>query len=192
MRKTRAISSRRASCGFADLSKDISMISHRLHPYRLDYLGLVAAAENVCRDIAAQHGVTVDFNHEGVPGDLPREIAIGLFRVLQEALTNAVKHSGTRSVFVTLLVAGGELRLEVADRGSGFDGVSAMESGGLGLVSMRERMTLLGGGLSIESRPGEGTRVRACVRLPPSDAMATSDFSLRMDVVGAGDLMHLG
>ena len=78
----------------AEIAKDVQGLSHRLHSSKLDYLGLVSAANSFCRDVAQQSKVQVNFSHRDVPRTLPKEISLCLFRVLQEALQNAVKHSG--------------------------------------------------------------------------------------------------
>ena len=157
---------------FADVVKDIQAISHRLHSHKLDHLGLATAARAWCDDIRGQHDdVAIGFTHENVPTNLPREIAVGLFRVLQEALNNAVKHS--RAKHVTVSVRGGVelVELEVVDDGIGFDVGAAMKGEGLGLVSMRERLNLARGTLVIDSRRGSGTRIVARV---PVDHFAVS------------------
>ena len=148
----------------AQLSSDLQDVSHNLHPGKLEYLGLVAAADVFCRDMSAQHYVTVDFRHEAVPEHISKAIALGVFRVLQEALTNAVKHARTHEFTVTLRGEGDVISLEVVDRGIGFD-VQA-HGRGLGLLSMRERLALIGGGIAIDSQPGHGTAVRVHVPLP--------------------------
>ena len=145
------------------LSGDLQAVSYHLHPSKLEYLGLGAAADAFCREVAEQQGVSVDFRHDAIPEDLSKSIALNVFRVLQEALTNAVKHSHALEFSVVLRGEPAAIFLEVADRGIGFD-VQAASGSGLGLFSMRERLTLIGGGLSIDSRRGHGTTVR--VRVP--------------------------
>ncbi len=145
-----------------DLAGEIHAISDDCYS-RLKLLGLTASARSFCQDLSARHGVTVDFGDDGVPDDLPEAVALALFRVLQEALGNAVKHAGTQRMSVELCGKRDEIRLEVADEGSGFDPAAAMSSHGLGLISMRERLNLVGGACEITSRPGGGTRIRARV-----------------------------
>lgn len=99
-----------------------------------------------------------------VSSGLPSELGIGLFRVLQESLHNAVKHSGVRRVEVQLSEVANEVHLIIADRGVAFDVDAALQSGGLGLVSMLERIRLLNGSILIESKPLNGTRIE--VRVP--------------------------
>ena len=160
---------------FGDLGRDIQAISYRLYSYKLEYLGLAAAVGAMCQEAARQHAVAIDFSHDGVPHDLPREVALGLFHVLQQAIDNAVQHSGTRDIAVDLRgcpstgscrqTADG-IQLKVSDDGIGFDPEEAARGDGLGLIHMRERLTLVNGELLVESRPGAGTTVIARVPIP--------------------------
>jgi signal transduction histidine kinase len=143
------------------LGRDIQAISHRLHSSSLEHLGLVAAANGLCRELSEQYAVTIAFTHDRVPLDLSKDVALGMFRVLQEALINGIKHSNGDHFTVTLR-GGDVLELEVTDFGVGFD-PHAARTRGLGLTSMRERLRLMNGELFIESRPHEGTRIRARV-----------------------------
>jgi PAS domain S-box-containing protein len=151
-----------------DLGTDIQALSHRLHSSKLQLLGLSGAAASFCRELAGQHDVTINFSHEDVPAQLSEETGIGLFRVMQEALMNAVKHSGVQEIDVALHANGTALYLDVVDRGVGFPVDDARLYKGLGLVSMRERLNLLGGELFVKSRPGNGTTVTA--RVPHAQA----------------------
>jgi len=103
----------------------------------------------------------VEFSHSDIPPTIPKEIALCLFRVLQEALQNAVKHSGARQFDVELRGTSGEIRLTVSDHGVGFDWHDALDRQGLGLISMRERLQLVNGELLIESEHGQGTTIHA-------------------------------
>ena len=151
-----------------DLAGEIHAISDDWYS-RLELLGLAASARSFCQDLSARHGVTIDFRHDGVPDDLPDAVALALFRVLQEALGNAVRHAAVRRVSVSLGGSRDEIQLDVADEGVGFDPEAAMRSHGLGLISMRERLNLVDGECQIASRPGGGTRIRARVPLRRSD-----------------------
>jgi len=153
------------------LSRDIQVISRRLHSSKLDYLGLAVAAGSFCSEISLHHSVRIDYTHDGVPDDLPGDVALNLFRVLQEAVSNAVKYSGAQKYTVTLRGDDECILLEVSDDGRGFDVASAMGSG-LGLISMRERLKLVDGDLIIASTPGAGTVIRAGV---PLDSPAAGD-----------------
>jgi signal transduction histidine kinase len=146
---------------------DIQALSHRLHNSKLEYLGLTAAVDSFCRELSDRHGVEIDFHSEGIPKELPKEKSLCLFRVMQEALQNATKHSGSRRFEVSLIGALNEVNLTVRDSGTGFDPEGAVKGRGLGLISMKERMNLVGGELSIESQPQLGTTIYARVALSP-------------------------
>jgi PAS domain S-box-containing protein len=146
-----------------DLGKDIQALSHRLHSSKLDYLGIASAANSFCRELSEQHKLEIDFKHAGIPGSLPKEISLCLFRVLQESLQNAAKHSGVRHFNVELYGTPGDIQLTVTDVGVGFDPQDAVNRRGLGLISMRERLQLVRGELSIKSQPGHGTTLLARV-----------------------------
>jgi PAS domain S-box-containing protein len=154
---------RHASQRLSDIAKDIQALSHRLHSSKLEYLGLVVAAKSFCNELSEQHKVEIDFTHTAIPGSVPKEISLCLFRVLQESLQNAVKHSGTRHFKVDLRGTEAEIHLTVSDLGVGFDRHGAIHRRGIGLISMRERMQLVSGEISIKSRPGSGTTIHARV-----------------------------
>jgi signal transduction histidine kinase len=124
-----------------------------------------------CKEFGEQRKLKIDFKSHDLPTSLPLEISLSLFRVLQEALHNAAKHSGAGHFEVHLWGKSGEIHLMVSDFGAGFDTEAAMKGQGLGITSMRERLTLLNGELSINSQPKRGTTVHA--RVPLSSA---SDF----------------
>jgi len=151
------------------LGRDVQNLSHRLHSSKLEYLGIVVAARSFCRELSEQHNVDIEFSNADMPEHMPPEIALCLFRVLQEALQNAVKHSGGSRFTVELRGAPDEIRLTVSDTGVGFDRKAAMSDRGLGLISMQERVHLVKGELSIESKPNFGTTIRARV---PFSSMA--------------------
>jgi PAS domain S-box-containing protein len=148
------------------LLKDVQALSHRLHPPQLEYVGLATASAAMCRDISSQHRVDVIFHAESVPNELPMRTATCVYRVLQEALQNAVKHSGAAKIDVSLRGATDCVELTVDDCGHGFD-LNSTEARGLGLVSMKERLRAVEGQLDIRSEPGRGTAIRA--RVPCSD-----------------------
>ena len=135
---------------------------------RLELLGLTAAGRGFCEDLSARYDVAIHFQDEDVPLDLPSDIALALFRVLQEATVNAVVHSAAREVWVSVRGTAAEIRLQVVDHGVGFDTQRAVPSGGVGLVAIRERLKLVNGDSVIVSSPGEGTRVEAWVPLRPA------------------------
>jgi PAS domain S-box-containing protein len=156
---------RRVHQHLSDLGNDVQALSHRLHSSKLEYLGLAVAADGFCKELSEQQKVEIEFSHAGIPRSLTKEVSLCLFRVLQEALQNAVKHSGERHFKVELHGTSGEIQLTVSDPGIGFDQQEAIDRRGLGLISMRERLQLVGGQFSIESKPGWGTTIRARVPL---------------------------
>ena len=147
----------------SDLVRDIQELSHRLHSSKLEYLGLATAAKSFCRELSARRNVQVEFVHSDLPESIPKEISLCLFRVLQEALQNAVKHSAQQNFRVEVRGTNEGISLTVSDSGIGFDWQDAINRGGLGLISMRERLRLVKGELSIRSEPGCGTTVLARV-----------------------------
>jgi PAS domain S-box-containing protein len=149
----------------ADLARRIQLVSYQLHSSKLEYLGLAPTAAALCRSLRERHGMEITLRHEKVPKNLSKDVALCVFRVLQEALNNAVKHAGVRQVVATLHATSHEIHLSVVDRGIGFD--PAVTNHGLGIISMTERLNLVGGEIRIESCPGVGTTVRARVPLHP-------------------------
>ena len=149
----------------SDLGNEIQRLSHGLHSSKLEYLGIAEAARSFCKEISEQKKVEIEVNYSCIPQSLSPEIALCLFRVLQEALQNAVKHSGVTHFTVELSGATDEVHLAVSDSGLGFEPSAAIYGSGLGLISMQERLRLVDGQLAIESRPGRGTTVRARVPL---------------------------
>jgi len=147
----------------SNIATDIQALSHRLHSSKLEYLGLVPAAKSFCRELSEQHQAEIDFRDMAMPRSVPKEISLCLFRVLQEALQNAMKYSGVRHIKVELRGTEGEIQLTVSDLGIGFDPQDAIHRRGLGLISMRERMQLVRGEISIKSQPGSGTTIHARV-----------------------------
>jgi len=148
-----------------EISTDVQALSHELHSPKLDYLGLVAAMRSFCKEFGEQQKVEVDFIHADIPDTVPQEISLCLFRVLQESLHNAVKHSGVRHFEVELRGASDAIHLTMRDLGLGFDPEGAMKGRGLGLTSMQERLKVVNGELSINSQPKRGTTIHARVPL---------------------------
>ncbi|MGB8985443.1 MAG: PAS domain S-box protein [Candidatus Sulfotelmatobacter sp.] len=149
----------------SQVAADVQTLSHELHPPQLEYLGIAAAMKAFCTDFSQRQQVETDFTHEDVPRSVPPEISLSLFRILQEALHNAAKHSGVRRFEVILRGRSDEIELIVRDAGLGFDSMTAKNGRGLGLVSMEERLQLVKGFFSIESQPKQGTTIRARVPL---------------------------
>ncbi len=166
-------SAAKTSSGLDELSKqilqlvtDVQALSHELHSSKLEYLGIVPAMKGFCGEFSAQQRIRVDFTSHDLPNPLPSpEISLSLFRVLQEALHNAAKHSGVRHFEVQLWGTTDQIHLTVSDSGAGFDVQAAKQGRGLGLTSMEERLRLINGNLSIESQPRRGTTLHARVPL---------------------------
>ena len=150
----------------AEISTSVQALSHRLHSSKLEDLGLVAALRSFCREFSDQHRVDVKFSHDPIPDGLPQEISLCLFRVVQAALVNALKHSGVKSFGVHLGSSRGAVHLNVQDRGVGFDVEKMLTGHGLGLISMRERVRFVNGEISILSKPNGGTTITVDVPLP--------------------------
>jgi PAS domain S-box-containing protein len=148
----------------AGLAADIQVLSHGLHPRRLELMGLEAAAAGFCEEFSTRHGVTIDVHFENIPKALPPEISLCLYRVLQEALQNVVKHSVSRHAHVSLNGQINTINLTVKDSGAGFNPHEA-RGPGLGLTSMKERLKIIGGQLSILSQRGRGTIIHAVAPL---------------------------
>jgi signal transduction histidine kinase len=146
------------------IGTDLRDLSHRLHPARLRVMGLAAAIDGLQAELG-RPDVRMKFTHDAVPAELPREVTVSLFRVVQEALHNALKYSNARTITIELKGAGGGLMLTIADDGVGFDAAGAGRTG-LGLTSMQERVEALGGTFAIRSRPGAGTTLDIRVPTP--------------------------
>lgn len=145
------------------ISDDIQALSHELHSSKLEYLGVVAGIRSWCKEFNERQKMEVDFRSD-VPSVLPLDVGRPLFRVLQEALHNAAKHSGMKRIEVKLHEVAGEIHLTIRDFGKGFDTEAAQKGKGLGLTSMQERVRLANGTITIESKPMAGTTIR--VRVP--------------------------
>jgi PAS domain S-box-containing protein len=147
------------------LSSEVHRIAHDLHPAKLTQLGLAAAIAELCQTGSSAHHLPIAFDHNPVPRTLPPGVVLGLYRVAQESIQNALRHSAASSIRVELVMEADEIRLSVADDGRGFNVESQQVAGKLGLVSMRERVRLVHGRIDIESSPGAGTRIRVSTPL---------------------------
>jgi signal transduction histidine kinase len=147
-----------------DLAEEVRRLAHRMHPTSLEHLGLSAALEQLASEFQAQ-GLDVRVRGALPDGKLSPEQATCLFRVAQEGLRNVLKHASTRTAMVRLGAEADGALLEVADGGTGFDRGSPAAQGGLGITSISERVRLLGGKLTVRTRPGQGTSITAWI--PP-------------------------
>lgn len=144
---------------FDELVMDVHNLSHRLHSSKLQHLGLRPALKEVCQQLATQHHLVINVTIGQLPDCLPEQLSLCFYRVAQEAIMNAIKHSGASQVDVHLECSGETLRMSVRDYGVGFDPSSRGK--GLGLVTMQERLKMVGGVLRLESLAGEGTILEA-------------------------------
>jgi len=149
-----------------EVSSSIHDLSRQLHPSKLDILGLTASIGSFCREFSQRHKLEVRFVHHNIQGEVPKDASLCLFRIVEEALQNVVKHSGAEDAKVELSGHANRIDLCVSDSGAGFTLESVRGETGLGLISMRERVRLVGGHLSVESEPSHGTRIH--VRIPLS------------------------
>jgi PAS domain S-box-containing protein len=144
-----------------ELSEDVEALSRGLSSPKLDLLGLAAAAKSFCRDFSEREHVAIHFESDHIPRDLSHDLSLCLYRVLQEAVHNARKHSGTPHVHVSLIGTSHDITLTVQDFGRGFLPTGTTEGRGMGLASMQERLRLIGGQLSIASTLQSGTTIYA-------------------------------
>jgi signal transduction histidine kinase len=157
----------------SEISNDIQTLAHDLHSSQLEYLGLVAGIKSWIREFGKHQGMQVDYRHS-VRSPLPPEVGLCLFRVLQESLHNAAKHSGAKRIQVELAEDAGEIHLTIRDLGKGFDIETARQGRGLGLTSMRERVRLVNGSILIHSKPKAGTTIQVRVPISAAQQQATA------------------
>jgi len=154
----------------SQISENVQALSHELHSSKLEYLGVVAGIKSWCKEFGERHRMEIECSSD-VSSLLPLEIGFTLFRVLQEALHNANKHSGVKHVEVRLEQDGNEVHLSVRDSGRGFNVDAALQGKGLGLTSMRERVRLVNGTFTINSQPtGAGTTIHVSIPFESSSA----------------------
>jgi PAS domain S-box-containing protein len=167
-----------------ELSSDLHSLSHRLHSSTLDNLGLIPALTSLCMEFGDHHSIDVDFVEENVPPDIPKEVALCLFRITQEALQNIKKHSHSDSAVVWAKGLEQKIHLSISDRGAGFDQAGSIQSG-IGIQSMEERVRLVGGQFAVHSRPMEGTTIDVWVPIA-SDKFASHilQFAQQEDQMG--------
>ncbi|MBZ5729102.1 MAG: PAS domain S-box protein [Acidobacteriia bacterium] len=147
-----------------ELSEDVGRVARRLHPSVLERLGLRQAMEQLCTEFSEREGVQVRFSHQQLSEPISTTVALCLYRVAQESLRNIVHHAQTRQAAVTLAGIDGGIHLSIEDAGIGFDPEAVQGKARLGLVSIEERVRLVGGRVAIHSQPGSGTRIE--VRVP--------------------------
>ncbi len=148
-----------------EISTEIHRMSYQLHPSKLDHLGLNAALKSFCDEISVSQDLNIEFSHQGFPATLPNDVTLCVFRIAQESLRNVIKHSGAREARVVLEKTDEMVRLTVSDTGCGFDTESDKIKRGLGFISMRERLRLIGGEIAIHSQRSQGTQINVTVSL---------------------------
>ena len=153
----------------SEMADTLTTLSHQLHPGKLRLLGLAKSLQGLCREIARDHGVRIDLDTRDVPADLAEECGMTFYRIAQEALRNAVKHSGATTIAVELARKAAKLMLRISDDGKEFDLMTSPGSG-LGLLTMRERVELAGGVLTVEPTQPRGTTIRVLLPIVRSAA----------------------
>ena len=148
-----------------EILTDVKASAHELYSPRLEYLGIAAVMRSFCGEFGQRKKVKIDFRNDGVPSLVQPDVGICLFRVLQEALHNGVKHSGVKKFEVQLWGASDAIHLTVRDSGAGFDTDAARKGRGLGLTRIEQRVKLVKGTFSIDSQPEKGTTVHVSVPL---------------------------
>jgi len=144
--------------------KTVRRIATDLRPSMLDDLGLIATIEWQCEDFEKRTGITTRFTEDMTEFDFPEQMAIGLFRICQESLTNIARHSSAKNAFITIQQISGELVLTISDDGKGFDARKIGYKKTLGILGMRERTLMMGGQYEIVSEKGKGTTLS--IRIP--------------------------
>ena len=142
-----------------EISSEVHRLSYQLHPAKLDHLGLAAAIKSLCEELSERREIKIDFRQKGFPAVLSRDITLCVFRITQESLHNVVRHSGAHDAQVLLRRSASSVHLHVSDTGCGFDMQSSRAKSGLGFISMKERLRLVGGRISIRSQPCTGTQI---------------------------------
>lgn len=168
------------------ISKDVHCISHNLHSSTLDHLGAVPAIRRLCAEFSERRGIDVDFESNQIP-EMPPDVALCLFRIVQESLNNAWKHGQAEAVRVQLSANRGGIRVEIRDAGRGFNSDKATTHEGLGFISMQERARMFGGTFRVQSTPARGTTVHVWIPLP-SQAGSMSSVGESISNVQEGDV----
>ena len=161
---------REVSTRMREIAHDVQALSSELYPSKVQLLGLVGAISSLCREMSDRAGVHIAFMHRRIPASMKPEPSLALYRIVQEALHNVIRHSEAADAEVSVTRDQGHTVLTIADSGIGFDPRGGRATG-LGLVSMQARVTALKGQFTIDASPGKGTRI--VVRVP--HAAVTSD-----------------
>jgi PAS domain S-box-containing protein len=164
-----------------EISSDLHSLSHQLHSSKLEHVGLVPALHGLCKEISEKYKIEVHFMECEIRSEIPKDVALCLFRVAQEALGNVVKHSRAKGAKVEVVANAEVFYLRISDAGRGFDPDKPDPRAGIGLIGMSERLRLVGGTLQVRSEPGRGTEISAKVPL----ATGAKEQLARIQTVGA-------
>src|SRR6185369_1896346 len=161
-----------------EVELELRRLSHELRPTLLDHLGLLPALRELARGVSARSGLEIQV-HDATSERLPAPVETALYRITQEALTNAIRHSRASRVDVRVTRAGTTIHCTIADNGMGFERLpldgSRAGPPGLGLAGMAERLSPLGGSLRIETSPGRG--VRLDIHIPLEGSRGDKDLA---------------
>ena len=149
---------RTLSARAGEIAVDLHRLSYELHPSKLRIVGLTDALESLCSDVSKQRHLQIAFTHGEMPASIDSAVSLCLYRIVQEALHNVARHSRASGARVSVTCEDGQIALQIADLGIGFDPAHPAHAG-LGLVSMRERVAALNGRLAIDAVPGRGTQI---------------------------------
>jgi len=164
-----------------EISSDIHSLSHELHSSKLEHVGLPAALRGLSKEISDKYNIEIEFRESELSGNIPKEVALCLFRVAQESLNNIVKHSHTQTAKVELAVRNELVTLRISDSGTGFDLDRQSDHSGIGLIGMSERLRLVGGKLSVNSDPNQGTEILVEVPLVLLHSVARTKIQVAGD-----------
>jgi PAS domain S-box-containing protein len=164
-----------------EVAEAVDSVCRQLHPSVLERIGLNQALAHLCTEFNNRKGLHIRFSHGEIPTALPAASALCLYRVAQEALRNIVRHANARYATVLISAAQGGLHLSIEDDGVGFDPKTVGAKARLGLVSMQERVRLVGGSLTIHSEPGNGTRID--LRVPLLDESPRPEYDTSLEAV---------
>ncbi|WNM62286.1 PAS domain-containing sensor histidine kinase [Candidatus Nitrospira neomarina] len=151
------------------LSSDLYHLSHHFYPTKLEKLGLLPTVKGYVRELKTLCSFSVKVFESNFPKVLPKHIDLGLFRIIQEALWNAKKYSQVSQAFLELRGTTHKVYVKITDWGVGFKEHTIKEMVGLGLLSMEERARILGGSITVKSKPDKGTQITVEIPLPGTD-----------------------
>ena len=154
-----------------EIAKEIRNVSHELHPGILERLGLTEAIQSQCTELSNLHAIKAEVSRSGDVDHIPRQVALCVYRMVQEALHNVVSHSAATLVNVRLKSCSKSLDVMIVDNGRGFQLDESKKKGGLGLISLEERVRLLQGNFSIDSEIGNGTTLHVSIPLRPNNML---------------------